>query len=161
MREKLKWLEKYAPPGMKVMTGVGVYIGCVVAVTFQIFLSFLYPYGVARSEMFTYNTGKEQVIEGMMMPEFEWFTENIFIFAEIMCVVTLLMTIYNYMYHYQDSMLMYLMRRLPDKWEVHRRCFALPVAGTVFMVIWTFMLYKLCYAIYILYTPSQCLPLSV
>lgn len=31
--------------------------------------------------------------------------------------------------HYQESRSIYLMRRLPDRWELHRRCLFLPLAG--------------------------------
>lgn len=35
----------------------------------------------------------------------------------------------HYLYHYRDGRSIYLMRRLPDRWELHRRCLFLPLAG--------------------------------
>ena len=33
----------------------------------------------------------------------------------------------NYQSHYRGSRSIYLMRRLPDRWELHRRCLILPL----------------------------------
>lgn len=35
----------------------------------------------------------------------------------------------HYLYHFRDGRSIYLMRRLPDRWELHRRCLFLPLAG--------------------------------
>ena len=35
----------------------------------------------------------------------------------------------HYFYHFHDGRSIYLMRRLPDRWELHRRCLFLPLAG--------------------------------
>lgn len=111
MGEKIKWLEKYAPPGIDIKVEVIGYIA------------------------------------------------GVFLFGVMMCGITLFRTGYYYTYHYQGSKMMYLMKRLPDKWEVHRRCWTLPLAGTALLCVWMLVLRMLYFAIYMVCTPSQCLPL--
>lgn len=158
MSEKLKWLEKYAPLGINVATEVGVYIAGVVIATLQSTMFFV-NYGNATADLYTYRLNKQVLIEGAIIKEFQYLLENVFLFSTLVCIATLLVTIFHYMYHYEGSKMMYLMKRLPDKWEVHRRCWTLPVAGAVLMVVWMQVLKMFYYAVYILCTPSQCLPL--
>lgn len=158
MSEKMKWLEKYAPLGINVATEVGVYIAGVAIATLQSF-TFLINYINARDELYTYRGSKRVLIEGTIIQDFNILLENVFLLSVIVCIATLLTTIFHYMYHYDGSKMMYLMKRLPDKLDLHRRCWTLPIVGTVLMAGWTIILKGIYYAVYILCTPSQCLPL--
>ncbi len=53
-----------------------------------------------------------------------------------------------YYSHYQNSQSVYLMRRLPDKWEYHRRCLTLPLCLLVGDVIAYASLYGVCAWVY-------------
>jgi len=158
MREKTKWLEKYAPPGIDVSTEVTWFIAGNVVATLRSMMFLLYYLG-ARGNLYERRASGLVLIEGAMMQGFDSLTEGVFLSMEGVCIIALLMSIYHYFYHYQGSKMMYLMRRLPDKWDVHRRCWTLPIAGVVLMVAWMFVLKMIYYAVYILCTPSQCLPL--
>lgn len=158
MNEKIKWLENYAPPGVGVSKHVRGYIALVGVATIQSMFFFL-KYGNAMDELYTYRAGKRVLMEGAIIQSFEQITEGLFLTGYLECVAVLLMSIYYYLYHYQGSKMMYLMKRLPDKWEVHRRCWTLPIAGAVLMAAWMMILKMFYYVIYILCTPSQCLPL--
>lgn len=63
----------------------------------------------------------------------------------------------HYAYHHQGSKSIYLMRRLPDRWERHRRCWTLPLLGIAACLLAAFLLLAACYAIYMLATPEECL----
>ena len=65
--------------------------------------------------------------------------------------------VYFYFYHRQESRSIYLMRRLPDRWELHRRCLTAPLAGIVFYAAATFTLILITFAIYMWATPAECL----
>lgn len=158
MSEKMKWLEKYAPLGVDVSTHVGLYVLGVIVATLHSFL-FFFAYGNAVNSLYEYRAGKKVLLEGAVIQEFHTLTEGIFTTGVAVCIVTLLVVIYYYFYHYQGSKMMYLMRRLPDKNEVVRRCWTLPITGSVIMAVWMFALRMIYYAVYILCTPSQCLPL--
>lgn len=64
---------------------------------------------------------------------------------------------YHYFYHYQGSKSIYLMKRLPDRWELTRRCLTLPLLGVLVCLISALVLLLIYFAIYMLFTPSTCL----
>lgn len=60
----------------------------------------------------------------------------------------------NYSYFYSESKSIYTMRRIPNRWELHYRCWAMPMLGalSILAVQWLFTL--LCYIIYIRSIPE-------
>lgn len=76
----------------------------------------------------------------------------------ILGLCMLVLAAYHYWYHRQGAMTVYLMRRLPDRWEYHRRCLAIPVAAVIVSLALMGLIGIISYAIYILRTPAQCLP---
>ena len=60
-------------------------------------------------------------------------------------------------YHRTDSMSIYLMKRLPDPWEYHRRCWGIPLLGAGLGLSLTGLLLVIYYAIYRFMTPASCL----
>ena len=72
-------------------------------------------------------------------------------------LVSICLTVYYYMGFHNGSNSHYVMRRLPDKWEYHRRCLALPLMTILASLLLIPLLLGLYYAIYILFTPEQCL----
>lgn len=158
MTEKMKWLENYTPLGIDAGKQVGWWLAGVVAATLHSML-FLIRYFDRRADLYILKAGKRVLIDGAVMTDFGTLTEGVFLTFYLVSIVTLLVIIYHYFYHYQGSKMMYLMKRLPDKWELHRRCITLPVVGAVLMMVWMLVVHMLYYTIYILCTPSQCLPL--
>lgn len=63
-----------------------------------------------------------------------------------------------YEYHTRGSMAVYTMRRLPDRWEYHRRCLTQPVLSALFEVLIFAGLTLLCFALYCFATPEGHLP---
>ena len=158
MTEKMKWLEKYAPLGIGVKNQViGILAGVAVATLHSMW--FFVAYQQARQELYMTVGSKQKLIEGAIIQDFSIITQHLFWTFYIVEIVIFLSVISFYMYHYDGSKMMYLMKRLPDKWDVHRRCWTLPIAGTVLTVVWMLILRMIYYAVYILCTPSQCLPL--
>ncbi len=158
MTEKMKWLENYTPLGIDVGKQVGWWFAGVVVATLHSIL-FLIRYFDRRADLYILKAGKRVLMDGAVMTDFGTLTEGVFLTFYLVSIVTLLVIIYHYFYHYQGSKMMYLMKRLPDKWELHRRCITLPVVGAVLMMVWMLVVHMLYYTIYILCTPSQCLPL--
>ena len=158
MREKTKWLEKYAPLGTDVHSQLMWYVAGVGLATIQSML-FLLRYMSARNALYERYAGKMVLIEGAVIEDFAVLITGTFIVLAIECGILLFYPVFNYMYHYQESKMIYLMRRLPDKWELHRRCLTLPIAGAAILAVWGLVLRMMYFAIYMLCTPSQCLPL--
>lgn len=65
----------------------------------------------------------------------------------------------HYSCHTRDSMPIYLMRRLPDKWELHRRCWTVPVLACLVELLVFAVGIGLCWLLWYVATPAGCLPL--
>lgn len=63
-----------------------------------------------------------------------------------------------YLRHYRSGRSIYLMRRLPDRWELCRRCLTLPLAGVVVLLLLRGMLMAGCFLLYRACIPAGWLP---
>lgn len=63
-----------------------------------------------------------------------------------------------YARHTQGSMSIYTMRRLPDKWELHRRCWMQPMLSAIAELLLFAALTGLCWLVWRFATPAACLP---
>ena len=63
-----------------------------------------------------------------------------------------------YGYHTQGAMSVYTMRRLPDRWEFHRRCWAQPILSALAEMLLFAVLTGLCWLIWYFATPTPCRP---
>lgn len=114
-----------------------------------------------RNELFEYVHGQYVLIDGAKMVPFRYLIENggLELFAWLPAALVLLAG-YHYIYHRKDTMSIYLMRRLPAPMELHRRCWAMPLLGTIGTPVAATLISAFYYLIYILATPKQCLPLA-
>lgn len=152
------WMESYAPPGINLAQEVIYWIMTMTISTFWSML-FIIQYLENRNLLYKTMAGKKVLIEGAMMPTFEDLITGRFEVFYLVIFYCVIIAVYHYFYHYQGSKMMYLMKRLPNKWEVHVRCLSLPICASVIAMIEMLVLKMLYYAIYILCTPSQCLML--
>ena len=158
MSEKMKWLEKYAPLGIGVEKQIKAFIaGGAIATLYS--MLFFREYAIARAELYEHTTTGKKLIEGAIIQSFGGLTYYIFLGFNIMITITFLCSAFFYFYHYDGSKMIYLMKRLPNKWELLRRCVTLPIAGVIILFAWMNFLRLLYFAIYLIITPSQCLPL--
>ena len=153
-------LEKYTPPGIEFANQLKLcLIGLSAAIGWSI--SYFAKYFTARSNLYTYSPAGEVLREGAIMREFSvllhdgWDSLDGFL---MFYIVMLGLLVYHYLYYYQGSKSIYLMRRLPDKWELHRRCVVLPFAAILVGALTEIGLLLLYYGIYLVFTPQQCLP---
>ena len=157
-REEHSWLEAHAPLGIELANEVMIYVS---AMTLSLLYSLIYlgNYISERNNLYE-KIGEKQVLRtGAKMPEFEALIEGRMIGFGIVIVILICISVYHYIYHYMDSKLVYLMKRLPNKWEMHKRCLVIPVAGIIITIVCMILLWFLYYGIYLVFTPQQCLPL--
>lgn len=64
----------------------------------------------------------------------------------------------NYARFWQGSKSIYLMRRLPDRWELHRQCLTLPLLSILAGLLLVGLLLPLFFWVYTAAIPDQCLP---
>ena len=72
--------------------------------------------------------------------------------------LTIPLAIYHYACHYLGSRSIYLMRRLPDGWELWRRCLTVPALLAVLCLGAIELLTILYFLVFLLLTPPPCLP---
>lgn len=80
---------------------------------------------------------------------------GLWIFLAVMAVQVLR----HYRCHTQGSRADYLMRRLPDPWEYHRRCWAVPLLASLAELSLFAAGSGLCWLLWYFATPAGCLPL--
>lgn len=79
--------------------------------------------------------------------------------AEIYIFLMFHLAFLNYRCHTVGSMSVYLMRRLPDRWEYHRRCWTVPVLASIVEIVIFAVGVFLCWLLYRFATPAGCLPM--
>ena len=97
------------------------------------------------------------VKEGAVMKDFVELFDNASLGFFIVAVYMVLFVFLHYAYFKQESKSIYLMKRLPNKWELHKRCITIPLIeiGICFIVAFLFLL--LCYTVYMVVTPAECI----
>lgn len=152
--EHRSWMERYAPPGIPLASEKLYYKIAMVISTLWSML-FLIHYVQALNSLYYMERGRKVWVEDVVMKPFEELTDGAFSIFGVVLIYTIFIAAYHYFYHYQGSKMMYLMKRLPDKWELHRRCLTLPIAAFIITIFYVLVLRALYYAIYLIFTPQQ------
>ena len=141
-------LTRHAPPGIDLKYEKNTFIaGLIIAVLSSTgFLSRLdHQYRI---------TFKEGVVVQYPMPEFLTIMGQGMVVFRILIPCMLAFAIYHYLYHRTGSKSIYLMRRLPDRWEYHRRCLTLPLVGAGLVFLAEVILLLFYFWIYVLVIPE-------
>lgn len=119
---------------------------------------FLLKYYNLLSDLYIYRSGSTRELDlSRVMPDFYTVLDDSLRFYLIFALCMLLLIIYHYAFHHMGSKSIYTMRRLPNKWELHRRCLALPIASALILLAAAGITMLLWFAVYMLCTPEQCL----
>ena len=156
-----EFFKRNSPPGMDLKQEWRVFLIGNIASVIVSFFAFLDKYMDARGDLFFYEADKKMLIEdATIVPFSSLFSVYFSGFFFVACFL-LGYIIYHYAYYRQDSMSIYLMKRLPNKWELHRRAITIPciaVLATIGVALAAILFY---YIIYFLATPKVCLPYEV
>ena len=101
--------------------------------------------------------GHKVLYEGMMMPMFGYLVSHWFVLFGAILLGCIAMAVLFYLYHRQDSMSIYTMRRLPRRSELHIRCLTVPIAAALAAILLAITLLALYYAFYHWLVPPQCI----
>ncbi len=80
---------------------------------------------------------------------------NAFFWFPIIIAFMLAAIAMHYAHHYYGSKSIYLMRRLPSRWELHRRCVAGPIIYILITIAVALILFFIFYSIYMIFTPDE------
>lgn len=151
-------IERYAPPGVDVRTEVertvwGLIAAAVLSLRF--FLAYVDKYTHVYDLLEDFPGPEKFAIMPTFRELFSWSFLGFWVFLLAMAALA----VFHVAYHYQGgSRPVYLMRRLPDRWEYWRRCLALPAAGALCALVVMAILLGIYLAVYLNCTPAQCLP---
>ena len=163
MRSKLEPLARLFPMGWPWSNEV-MGAACAAALSaLTAFALFVYRFGSAVDDLYTYApvSWERELIPGAMVPPYPQVLSGAFLFFAATALALALLPIAHFLFHRQGARSDYLMRRLPQRWELARRCLggsALLLAGTVLTAAVLFGLFFICY---LAFTPAGCLPPDV
>ena len=149
-------LSRWAPPGMelrfwKQFFWSGLFFSALYSMTFL--MEFKSEWNGLWADV-----EKKILWNNARMPAFfELLDKSLFGYL-VLSVGMVVMAVYSYGYFYRDSRSIYLMRGLPDRWELHRRCLPLPAVGILICTVTSLVNGMIYYGIYRLFTPVECLP---
>lgn len=149
-------MERLVPAGLNVQAecrafGLGLGISALYS------LIFLFRYAQAREALFEWTLRGKALKEGAVMANFCDLMDGLLLGFVVLALSMAGVAVYHYIYHYQGSRSIYVMRRLRSRWELPRRCLAMPVMGAVSSGLIAFVLVLLYFGVYILFTPKACL----
>ena len=141
-----KWLDSMAPPGIGTDWEIGRYLS---GLTFALIMSFQFfgNYNEAYSE-FCDQMAKQAYIADfaeVLGGSLDWFY--------LYSVIVLCMVVRYYLYYRKDSKSIYLMKRLPNRFELHKRAWALPLLGMLVTLLAAFVVLVVYFEIYMIVTP--------
>lgn len=95
---------------------------------------------------------------GRMMHDFVTLLHGVWPLFWVPLVTAVILGVVNRHGFSQGSKAVYLMRRLPDRWEYPRRCFALPLLTLLLGVALTVLVLLACWGLYTHFTPEYAIP---
>ncbi len=147
---------RYVPPGVNYSRELK-WIAAALIASAVYSLGFLISYIEKYRALFWTQDAEKGIIKGATMPDFIDLIDYRLSGFTVVALCMVAVFIYHYLYHYQGSKSIYLMKRLPHRFELWRRCLALPVAGALFSLAAALILMMIYFGIYMFFTPEICL----
>lgn len=153
---KLPDFARFAPPGYSLGFERSFYLtGLVSAAIYS--MMFFIRFGNALDNLYGYEGKRRVLLPDAVMPDFARLLEHAFAGFGLLAAVMLCFIAVRYAYYRRDSRADYLMRRLPDRLDWHRRCLTMPILAALSCAGCAFLLLLLYFAVYMLFTPGACL----
>ena len=149
--------ESQTPVGLEYRQELG-WVGVGLGVSFLYSLGFMFRLWAAYDAMFIIKGGARVLAEGAVMQPFGQVLGPALAGFAVVALCMPVLAVYHYYYHYHGSKSIYLMRRLPARWELARRCLALPAAAVGAAALGAALLLGCYYGFYRLAAPEGTLP---
>ncbi|MBQ4562859.1 MAG: hypothetical protein IJA58_00090, partial [Lachnospiraceae bacterium] len=118
----------------------------------------LYEYKWKLAENGAYQKVGYGLKDGAMMPAVSELLGGSRIGFALVGLLIVIFAVNHYRHYRQESMSIYLMKRLPNRWEYHRRNLTLPVMFMGAVLAAMVLTELICYGGYLALTPAGCLP---
>jgi hypothetical protein len=153
-----RFLERNLPPGYAYKTELLAVTGAFLWAALSSGVSFSNAYVYARGTLYI-QRGTDSILDvSRVMPDFlDILGDKLLsplLFGALILVGT---TVIHYAYFHSGGKSIYLMRRLPNKAELHRRSLLIPLLSALIFVLLAFVLFLVYYAVYMNFTPAACL----
>lgn len=149
-------LVRHVPPGVNLNQELGWFAGGI-GVSLLYSLGFLIRYGNEYESLFSWDGLAKVLNTSAVMPDFVQILGGSLNGFLVLALCMAAVAAYHYSYHYQGSKSIYLMRRLPDRWELPRRCLTMPLMGILACLCVALLLLLIYYGVYMAFTPRACL----
>jgi hypothetical protein len=149
-------LEFHVPPGVNLRQELNWLVyGGVAGLLYS--LKFLIHYAKNYERLFLRDGMSKVLNTRAVMPDFMEILGSSLGGFLILALCMGAVAIYHYAYHYEGSKSIYLMKRLPNRRELPRRCITLPLLGTLACLCASLFLLFIYFAVYMAFTPPACL----
>lgn len=152
-------LEKYAPPGYDWRRELKLFVGGLSSA----FGYSLMRYGPRLRHEYdslyyiSRTTGEKILREDAQMASFALIVRGCLNLFPVIALAMACFAALHYAYHRRGSRSDYTMRRLPDRWEMHRRCLTIPLCAALITLLAGIIVCLAYFGIYMLVTPEECM----
>ena len=148
-------LERLVPPGFGLRFELQFFLtGLICSAVYSTL--YLLRLANARDNLFAYSMGSGRILlPDAQMPAFTELLADSFSWFGVLAAVAVIFAVWHYAYHWQGSKSIWLMRRLPDRWVLHRRCLILPALELAACALCTLVLFWLYFGLYVWLTPEE------
>ena len=150
-------ISKMTPPGIDAKGQFSLFTACNILSILYSF-SFIFKYCMEYDNLFSNDGLTRTLREGVMIKDFHVILGTSNVGFYLSAVFMLFYVIYYYSAYRNGSMSIYLMKRLPNPYELHLRAWTLPIITAVFCLVIGFLMTVLYFGLYLIATPSKCLP---
>jgi len=153
-----RFLEENFPPGFIYKTELFTWLGVSCIWTANSMINFFAGYLSKRQELYIRKGTEFLADERKIMPDFIDVFDPGFLrtllFALLLFIAA---SAVHYKYYSGGSKSIYLMLRLPNRTELHRRSLLIPLLFSILFILMSIILFFLYYAVYMNFTPKACL----
>lgn len=136
MNKFFKWADDMTPVGIDGKKELGWAAAAFGLSLFESLTFFISLYAkIDDLYMISKATGRRILDPDSYMPDLSDFAPSYIYFFLLTALVFLTLSGYHYIYHYQGAKSIYTMRRLPDRWELHRRCLVFTLTVAVICIL--------------------------
>ena len=156
------FITRFSPPGSECKSEIRLYIvGSIISFTAS--LMFFASYASERSKLYDYDRFLKKYIlnETATMTDFNEIMGGYLLGFALLALAMLTFVIFRYSYYRQGSKSIYLMKRLPNRAEIHKRAIPLPLLASFSCLVYAFALRLIYFVFYLILTPNKCLPAGV
>lgn len=153
-------LKPFFPVGCRISGEICAAAAGLFAAAFITFASFGVRFSEALSGLYD-KVHPDRLIAAAAMPSFRQLLAGSLTGFYAFLAILPLWALFHYLLHFRESKSIYLMRRLPQKSELAKRCLSAPAAAAVIALITALLSVLLCFIAYCLLTPAPALPENI